>query len=174
MDAQFLFRFVGEVRRECRLSRLANTELRGALAALDPERTAFFVRALLTHATAVSRLLWPDRPAAAPRGETLRQALNVDASSPIRLPGLLKHVFQPDEAFETWLHRLPTPDYLDFNLMPAGTLAGSRQDTFQASLDPDTLEFNLRGDTANLARTSEALLRLENACDLWLRTHNPW
>lgn len=174
MDARILFKFVEEVRRECRLARLATGELRGALAALDPERAGFFVRAWLTHATSVSRLLWPDRPAYAARGELLRQELKVDAASPIRLANLQKHMFQPDEAYEAWLNRLPEPNYIDFNLMPSGTLSGSRQDTFQASLDPDTLEYTLRGDTANLAATSTALNKLEGICDHWLRTHQPW
>ncbi len=174
MDTRILYKFVEEVRRECRLAGIAGVELRSALAALDPERSAFFVRALLTHSTSVSRLLWPARDKSADRGKTLRTELTISDTSALRLARLRKALSETDASFEDWLLGLPKPDYIDFNLMPLGTMAGSREDTFQASLDPDTLEFSLRGDQANLAETIDEIKGLARSCDRWLRTHNPW
>lgn len=174
METRVLFKYVEEVRRECGLARMAAGEMRTALAALDPVRASLFVRSVLTHAVAVSRLLWPERVESAARGATLRQELKVPEPSPLQLPTLRKHVARSDETYEDWLQRLPEPDYLEFNLMPAGTMSGSKEDTFQADLDPDTLEFTFRGDTASLAQVNEALRQLDTACDRWLRTHNPW
>lgn len=174
METRVLFKYVEEVRRECGLARMATGEMRTALAALDPVRASLFVRSVLTHAVAVSRLLWPERAESAERGATLRQELKVPEPSPLQLATLRKHTARPDETYEDWLKRLPEPDYLEFNLMPAGTMAGSKEDTFQADLDPDTLEFTFRGDAANLAKVNEALRQLDTACERWLRTHNPW
>ncbi|MCP5522584.1 MAG: hypothetical protein H7A46_13670 [Verrucomicrobiales bacterium] len=174
METRVLFKYVEEVRRECGLARMAAGELRTALAALDPVRASLFVRSLLTHAVAVSRLLWPERVESAARGATLRQELKVPDPSPLQLATLRKHTSRPDETYEDWLQRLPEPNYLEFNVMPAGTMSGSKEDTFQAALDPDTLEFTLRGDRASLAQVNEALRLLDTACERWLRTHNPW
>ncbi|RME96675.1 MAG: hypothetical protein D6766_00015 [Verrucomicrobia bacterium] len=174
MEPKILFKFVEEVRRESRLARMAHSELRAAVAALDPNRAAVFVTAVLTHTIAVSRLLWPERPESAERGATLRRELQITEPSPLQLAGFRKHLARPDETYEDWLQRLPQPNYLEFNLMPAALMAGAQNDTFQGHLDPDTLEYTFRGDKAALAPVDGALRKLESACDYWLRTHNPW
>lgn len=174
METRVLYKFIEEIRRECHHARLAGAELRTALASLDPGRAAFFVRAFLTHAVTVSRFLWPERPGSAERGNELRGQLKIVEPSPLQLNPMRRHVSSPDETFEDWLNGLSALNYVDFNLMPLGTMAGSPADTFQASLDPDTHQFLWRGSQAHLGQAAEALRRLEGACDNWLKANTPW
>ena len=174
MENRLLYRFIEQVQAHCRLARLASGELRTALATLNPEQSALRLHAFLAQVYIVSRLLWPERESSAERGATLRRELTVAEDALLRLPPLRKHLVRPDECYEDWVTRLPEPNYLDFNLMPLGTLAGAPQDAFQTNLDPDTLLLTWRGDTMNLAQLDEELRRLLHATETWLRHHNPW
>jgi hypothetical protein len=79
-----------------------------------------------------------------------------------------------DEAYEDWLESLPEAGYVDMNLMPSGTMLGSKEDVFQRSLDPDTLLLRLRGTPMDLRQINETLRTLEHASQGWLKNHNPW
>ena len=79
-----------------------------------------------------------------------------------------------DEAYEDWLATLPEADYVDQNLMPTGTMAGSKADVFQRSLDPDMMVFQLRGQPIPLRKVSDAIRAVDGAAQQWLRTHQPW
>ena len=69
---------------------------------------------------------------------------------------------------------METPNYVDFNIMPQGTMLGYQQDAFQRNLDPDTGRLVFRGETWDLRQLSDELRRVESAAQLWLKTHNPW
>jgi hypothetical protein len=79
-----------------------------------------------------------------------------------------------DEAYEDWLASLPGADYVDLNLMPTGTMAGSKTDVFQRSLDPDTMTFLLRGVPIPLRKLTDSVRSLDWSIQQWLRTHQPW
>jgi hypothetical protein len=174
MENRLLYRFIEQVQTHCRLARLAAGELRTALATLNPEQSALKLHSFLAQAHIVSRLLWPERESSVERGVTLRKELGVADEAALRLSTLRQHLTRPDECYEDWVTRLPEPNYLDFNLMAQGTLAGSPQDAFQTNLDPDTLTLTWRGDTTELAPVDEELRRLAHTTETWLRRHNPW
>ncbi len=174
MNNPILFKLIEEVRLQCRFGKLAFDHLRTSLQAADPEKTFFYVQALLHQAGCVSRLLWPSRPESAERGQRLRTALNVTEASPVRLRELRPRLEASDEHLEDWLASLETPGHMEFNIMPQGSLTGYKQDTFQRSLDPDTFKLAFRGDACDLRRLADELHRLEAAAQSWLRTHNPW
>lgn len=174
MDNQILFKLMEETRLHGRFGLMAYQQLRASLRGMDPEKTFFFVHALLSNAAVVSRLLWPARVESQARGAELRKQLQVADHSPLRLDTLRPAVERPDESWEDWLAGLERKNYLDLNVMPVGTTSGYQQDAFQRSLDPDTLTLSLRGVTCPLPPLAEELRKLEAAVSAWLKGHNPW
>lgn len=174
MEKKTLYRTVEELRQQCRFAQSCFQALRLRLNELDHERVFLYVHAFLGHAVMISRLLWPIRNSSAERGETLRKELNVPTDSALRLMGAREQVDSFDEAYEDWLSALPEADYVELNLMPAGTMAGSKADVFQRSLDPDTMVFQLRGQPIPLRKVSDAIRTLDGSLQQWLRTHQPW
>jgi hypothetical protein len=173
-DNQVMFKFVEELRLQCRFGKLANENLRSSVQGLDPERAFLYLHALLSHAAQASRLLWPDRTESKPRGERLRSELKVTGDSPLRLRDLRHKLETSDEHFEDWLSGMESPNYMDFNIMPQGTMLGYKQDTFQRNLDPDTYRLTFRGESCDLRPIVNEMHRLDSAAQTWLRTHNPW
>lgn len=174
VDKRLLYRTIEELRQQCRFAQTAFQSLRLRLNELDQERTFLYAHAFLGHAVMISRLLWPNRAESAARGEALRQALAVPADSPLRMSGGREQLETFDEAYEDWLAGLPGADYVDQNLMPTGTMAGSRMDVFQRNLDPDTLMFQLRGQPISLRKVSDAIRALDGSIQQWLRANQPW
>ena len=174
MKNTVLFKLFEEIRLQCRFGKLAFENVRTSLQAMDPEKTFFHAQALLGHAGQVSRWLWPARAASKERGERLRQELHVGDDSPLRLRDLRSRLEAADEHLEDWIAAMESPAYLDFNIMPQGGIGAFKQDNFQRSLDPDTLQLVFRGDNLDLRRLAEEFHRLESAVQVWLRTHNPW
>jgi hypothetical protein len=174
MDKKLLYRLIEEVRQQCRFAQATFQTLRLRLNEPDHEKVFVEVHAFLGHAVMVSRLLWPARTSSAARGEALRAELKVPIDSPLRMGGSRDQLERFDEAYEDWLMTLPEAGYVDMNLMPAGTMLGSREDMFQRSLDPDTLILHLRGVPMDLRRLSDALRVLDGGAQQWFRTHNPW
>jgi len=174
MDKKVVYRMIEEVRQQCRYAQAAFQTLRMRLNEPDHEKVFLEVHAFLGHVVMLSRMLWPARSSSAERGETLRTELKVVADSPLRMGGSREQIERFDEAYEDWLLTLPEAGYVDMNLMPSGTMLGSREDVFQRSLDPDTFMFHLRGAPMDLRRLSDAVRTLDGGVQQWLRTHNPW
>ncbi len=174
MSNQLLFKLLEELRLQCRWGKVAYENVRTSLQAMDPEKTFMYVQALLAHVCQASRLLWPARAASKERGERLRKELKLGDECPLNLRDARARLEASDEHFEDWLATMETPGYLDFNIMPVGSISGFKQDTFQRSLDPDTYKLTLRNEAWDLRRLADELHRVESAAQNWLRTHNPW
>jgi hypothetical protein len=174
MNNQVLFKLVEEVRLQCRFGKFAFDNLRTSLQGMDAEKTFFYVQAFLNHASHVSRWLWPARPESKARGEQLRTELKATDGAFVILSDLRAHREATDEQLEDWIGALENPGYLDFNIMPQGSISAYKQDTFQRSLDPDTYKLLFRGQAWDLRRIVDTLYRIESAAQVWLRTHNPW
>jgi len=174
MNNQVLFKFLEELRLQCHFARLAYDQLRSSLQGLDPEKSFFYVHALLTAAGNASRLLWPARPESKARGDQLRTELKLTENSLLQVRKLRRSLDAPDEHFEDWLSTMQTPSYIDFSIMPQGTMLGYKQDTFQRSLDPDTYKLVFRGEPCDLRQIKDELHKIEATAQQWLKTHNPW
>ena len=174
MDTKVLYRMVEEVRQQCRFGQMTFESLRLRLNELNQDKVFVEVHAFLGHAVMISRLLWPTRPESAARGETLRAELKVPGESPLRMTGSRAQVERFDEAYEDWLATLPEAGYVDMNLMPSGTMLGSKEDVFQRNLDPDTLILRLRDAPIELRKVADAIRSLESGAQAWLRSHHPW
>ena len=174
MNNPVLFKLLEEIRLQCRLARIANENMRASVQGLHPDRTFFYAHALLSHAAIVSRLFWPERTASQARGERLRGELKAGDDSPLKMRELRHGLDCPDENFEDWLAGLESLDYLDFNIMPQGTMQGYKQDRFQRNLDPDTYRLVFRGASFDLREIANELQRIDTTAQAWLKTHNPW
>ncbi len=174
MNNQVLFKFIEEVRLQCRQARLAYDNVRASTQGLDPEKTFFFVQAFLHTARNLSRFFWPERSSSNARGERLRQELKVGIDSPLNLGKIRRCLDAADEHFEDWVTALEAPNYMDFNIMPQGTMQGYQQDSFQRNLDPDTYQLVFRGEPCDLRKVGDEVRRVESAAQQWLKTHNPW
>ena len=174
MDKKILYRTIEELRQQCRFAQGSFQSLRLRLNELDQEKVFLDVHAFLGHAVMISRLLWPARQSSAERGEMLRKELNVPPDSALRMSGGREQIECFDEAYEDWLANLAEADYVDQNLMPTGTMAGSKADVFQRSLDPEMMVFQLRGQPIPVRKLSDAIRTLEGATQQGLRTHQPW
>jgi hypothetical protein len=174
LSAQVGFKLLEEIRLQCRFATLAYESVRSNVQAWDPEKTFFYVHALLSHTANVSRLLWPARAESKARGDWLRSELKVTDESPIKMGNLRNSLEASDEQFEDWVAAMETPSYLDFNIMPQGTTQGYRQDVFQRNLDPDTFKLVFRGTSCDLRQIIDQLHRIDSAAQTWLKTHKPW
>jgi len=174
MDNTRFYKLVEEVRQQCRFVLLAYQNLRTSLQALDQDKTFLFAHSLLNHGFVLSRLFWPSRQESQARGERLRHELNIAEPSPLRIASFRAHLEQPDEKFEDWLRQLDSPNYVETNVMPTGTIAGYKPDRFLRSLDPESYRLDWSGESCDLKQLAEAARRLEGAANAWLRSHNPW
>jgi hypothetical protein len=174
MNNQLLFKFLEEIRLHCRFGRFAFENIRSSVQGYDPEKTFFYVDALLSQARSVSSLLWPEREVSKARGAQLRSELKATDDSPLKMREWRKNFEASDEHFEDWIAAMEAPSYADFNIMPQGTMQGYKQDTFQRNLDPDSFQLVFRGQPCNLRQIANELQKIESTAQTWLKTHNPW
>jgi hypothetical protein len=174
VETRIAYKFVEEVRQQCRFTLLAFRCLKDGVTASNAEQLFLFAHSMVGHALQVARLLWPDREESRPRGEFLRNELKATEGALRRLTGLGARLAKSDEWFENWLGNLSDLSYLPMNVMPIGTMAGFKEDSFQRNLDPEVLELRLQGEAIELRKIADEARQLEIACERWLRTHNPW
>lgn len=174
MDKQMLFKWMEELRQQCRFALGSFQNLKSCLNSVDTEKVFLFVHAFLSHAFVVSRILWPVRENSQARGEALRNELKIGEDSPLGLKSIQAQLQHPDERFEDWLEGLENRNYVDMNVMPAAAIGQFKQDAFQRSLDPDTFRLELRGASCDLRQVWDELRKLEGTVQFWLRSHHPW
>jgi predicted DNA-binding protein YlxM (UPF0122 family) len=166
--------FVGEVSLQCQFAAFAYADFRSALAAHEQGRVFFSVHAFLSHAANVSKFFWPSRKASKSRGEFLREELNIDNNSPIRLRNFRNHLEHYDERLEDWASSSQRKNIVDRNIMPRNAISGIDPEDFHRNLDPQTLKFYFRGEDYDLSAIAEALEQTRGRAQDWLRRHDPW
>jgi len=174
MDNRVTFKWLAEIKLQCRFALLAWKQTRSNLAALEAETTFFYVHALLQHSVSLSRICWPIRAESKQRGDQLREILKLKDSSPLQLRDIRGHLDKDDEWLEDWIATQAEVDYVEMNLMPLGTIADYKSDSFQRSLDPETWALELRGITLNLKTIEKEIRHLELKSEQWMRINNPW
>jgi len=174
MENKRLYKFIDEIEQQCRFAEFAFQQLNNSLNEQNSQAVFFHTHAFLGHVATLNRLFWPKRQNSLPRGDNLRKELDLADSSALNINTLRNQIELSDETFEDWLNGLPNPEYVDTNLMPAGTISGFNTDTFHRSLDPDTFKFTYRGATCELRPAHDAIRDLRTVIDRWKRTHNPW
>jgi hypothetical protein len=171
MTPEETMKWVEEIRLRCRFALHAWRQLRGSLPAMDKEQSFFYVHAFLDHVTEIACILWPDKDPGKERGQVLRTALAMK-DQPLLEPALNRDICKCfDENLDRWMKSLDRRSCLGMNIMPKGTLAGSREDRFIRNLDPETYQLGLMDHDIDLGALHEALQALDQDVNRWLRNH---
>lgn len=174
MDNPVRYKLIEEICRQCQFASMAMRQLRSHLVAGDSERVFFHVHAFLNHALVLAQFLWPERESSSARGADLRDQLGVDSGSVLALSAWRRPLEHPDEQYEDWLLNLPEPNFVPANLMPGGTLAEFKPDSFLRDLDPESFQFQWAGCRCDLRELAAAIQKLEQQGQKWLKSNQPW
>ena len=174
MDNPLIFKLFEEVLLQCRQARHAWSSISAKVTANEPELALFYVDGFLSRALNVSRLLWPDNPDSAERGDKLRSELDVEGDLELKLAEFRRLAADYDDKLVDWASSAEHRDFVGVNLMPLGTLDGFKEDQFHRSLDPDTLKYSFEGKLVNLRQLQKDLQRIERLAENWHKLHNPW
>ena len=114
----------------------------------------------LSHAAAISRLLWPPRERDAQararadaRGEYLRTVLNVDDTHVLHNRALRNHLEHFDVRLDTWAQETTHGAMIDMNVGPIAMFLGGPgigPGDLVRNFDPSTRVFSFRGDEFNV------------------------
>lgn len=174
MDNPLIFKLLEEILLNCRQARHAWSAIPAKVTANEPELALFYVDGFLSRAVNVSRLLWPDNPASAERGDNLRSELGVEDNLELKLGEFRRLAADYDDKLVDWASSAEHRDFVGVNLMTLGTLEGFKEDQFHRSLDPDTLKYSFEGIQVNLRQLQKDLLQVERLAENWHKLHNPW
>lgn len=174
MDNPLIFKLLEEILLNCRQARHAWSSISAKVTANEPELALFYVDGFLSRAVNVSRLLWPEKPESAGRGDQLRSELGVEDDAELKLSEFRKLAADYDDNLVDWASSADHRDFVGVNLMSQGTLDGFKEDQFHRSLDPDTLKYSFEGIRLNLRQLQKDLLHMERLAENWHKLHNPW
>ncbi len=160
-----------EIRLQCRFTSHAWQEMRSSLVGMDNEKTFFYVHAFLNHANQASQILWPESQTEQEKGSELRKALDLPQENTICSKSLKRIVENFGERLELWMGTVEAGHFLNLNVMPKGTMAGSREDVFVRSLDPETYQLEILDQTFDLRKLNQAIRQLDKQADHWLKKH---
>jgi hypothetical protein len=158
-----------------------NTIGAGTVAAW-PHRDSLFrnLHSFLTHASNVSRLLWPGRPRQrkaessieyrqrlsthprVARGRFLRETLGVMEDHPLRSRALRDHLEHFDERLDQWQERAESRHYLQNYVGNAADRTSIRSEDQMRSYDPGRAVFGFRGQEYPLEPMRAAILELKH------------
>jgi len=171
MNEEITYKWIEEIRLQCRFAFHAWQEMRRSLIGMDNDHSFFYVHAFLNHAMEMSRILWPESETNKVRGNELREALKTSEEGPLNQTSLRRIVTRFDERFELWMGTVDTSHFINLNVMPKGTMAGSREDTFVRSLDPETYQLEILDQTFDLRNLNDAIRHLDHSAEKWLKRH---
>ena len=160
MDGALVSVLLREVERQSGFGIVAEKDLREALAASDNDRVWYSIQALLVAAGNVSKLLWPAAAASADRGTALREALDIEDSSPLQPRTFRNHFEHFDERLEAWAKYSEHRDIVDSNIGSMNMVKGLDAGDCLRNFDTDKFAVTFRGDTYSLEPISGELNRL--------------
>jgi hypothetical protein len=160
MDTMLLRIFQGEVERQCKFALLAVSDLDDAIVSMALDRIWYSVQSFLVATGNVSKLLWPEKPRSASRGEILRQSLSVDTDSPLAPRTFRNHFEHFDERLERWAASWERQNFVDSNVLPEDAITDLATSDYLRDLDPVTKKLTFRGDEYLLRPMIDAVSKL--------------
>jgi hypothetical protein len=173
--------YLHEVERQCVFALNAASEVNEALQqASNGDEVFRNLHSLLTHASNVSRLLWPANPpkkkgetkekyasrrkSIMSRGRTLRQLVNVpDAGHPLQKRTLRDHIEHFDERLDDWQATSKRRNIVQDLIGPHNSITGIDDSDRMRAFDPSTKEFNFRGESYDLQKIVTAIAQVSAA-----------
>jgi uncharacterized protein YcaQ len=126
-------------------------------------------QALLAHAAAISRILWPPRASkdrrASARGTHLRDVLGIAEDHPLRTRTLRDHLEHFDERLDQWAEQSAHGGLVDRIIGPVTVIRGpsiGRRD-FLRAYDPKPKVFTFRGDEFDIQKLVAGVEEVKNA-----------
>ena len=124
---------------------------------------------VLSHAAAISRLLWPPRnkdERARTRGEHLRSVLQVPDDHALQARTLRDHLEHFDERLDQWTQETTHGTIVDLCIGPASSFVGGAsvgRGDFLRVYEPDRNVFTFRGDEFNIQELVTGIESLRGA-----------
>jgi hypothetical protein len=125
-------------------------------------------QAFLSHAAAVSRILWPpgkSNAIAAARGLHLRTVLTVDNAHSLRTRTLRDHLEHFDERLDRWSQETTHGAIIDLHIGPTSVIGGEAvgRGDFLRVYEPNRKVFTFRGDEFDIQALVTGLEELKAA-----------
>ncbi|WP_224041641.1 hypothetical protein [Cupriavidus respiraculi] len=168
--------YLSELRAQCLMTYVGTQQLELALQNGLQNMQAGFGTApvfanchsILTHASNISRLLWPipgkrndpHRESRAERGAKLRELLGVGDDHPLRNRALRDHLEHFDERLDDWDRTSEHGNYLQDNVARWGAIPGLAEGDYMRWYDPTTHEVRFRGEAWSIVDLVESVRRL--------------
>ncbi len=149
--------FLGEIENQSRIALGAADRLAAIEHGLDPIDIWSAVQSILIAAGNVSKILWPPRKTAAPRGATLRALLDVDNRNPLSDRNFRNHFEHYDERIEDWFEENRSAVYMDSRIDPFESIWGRNPANLHRGYDPSTQTLTFRGESMSLESILRAL-----------------
>jgi hypothetical protein len=156
MKPQFEKAYLRELLIQSEYARISVERMNEILTERNPRLFFREAQVFLSHAAAISRILWPPRAKdarARDRGEYLRTVLSVPDNHPLRTRTLRDHLEHFDERLDQWCQETTHGGIIDLCIGPAssfvkGAVVG--RGDFLRVYEPDRKVFTFRGAEFNI------------------------
>jgi hypothetical protein len=143
--------FLGEIEHQASLGIMAAKRLPTSSASdIEPLAVWSAIQSLLIAAGNVSKILWPVGEKSAPRGEMLRQLLQVAHDSPLADRRFRNHFEHYDERLEAWLANRKSAVYTDQFIGSFASVPEGFASSVHRAYDVDTQTVSFRGEAIQL------------------------
>lgn len=206
MDSFIKSIYIGEIETQCDFALDAVGSLNSVLQALNDAHTIPFhqqerlhrevfrsIHSFLTHASNVSRLLWPTPPKRRKnegeeqyasrcgklkrirRAIELREALSIpDNNHVLKSRTLRDHLEHFDERLDHWEETSSHHNYVQDIIGPPNAVAGTAETDMMRWFDPSTNNFRFRGETFDLQEIATAIGHLRSVAARAAKEARAW
>jgi hypothetical protein len=169
MDSFFLKVYLSEINIQCNYALQAISELNISLKKGNTTGLFRAVHSFLTHASNVSKLLWPPKEQdktklerAKNRADKLRNILDLPEEHPLKDRKLRNHLEHYDARLDDWVYSSTHHNYIDMNVGPKTFIGGNavQNSDIMRHFDPTTNKFIFRGEEFDLQEITTEIERI--------------
>lgn len=147
--------YLSELLQQCCYAELSHRDLQRAIAARNLFAVFHATHGMLTHLSAISRLLWPPKSSGAQslaRGDYLRKTIEIADAHPLHDRTLRNHLEHFDERLDEFLVARGTGNMIDNIVGSPRAIGGSsfKDSDVLRAYDPSTGEMWFRGERFEL------------------------
>lgn len=146
MDSFLIKIYLCEINTQCNYALQAITEFNACLRQNDTKGFFRAVHSFLTHASNISKLLWPVKERgklkyqrATKRAEFLRNYLDLPEDHILKNRELRNHLEHYGERLDDWVEKSSRHNYIDHNIDPRNMFSGVEQSDIMRHFDPSII-----------------------------------
>lgn len=163
MDNFVLEIYKSEVLSQGEFALLAIEDLEKALGNSDTMLVWYSIQTFLVAVGNISKLLWSKSKTSV----KLRASLNVPNDSPLCQRTFRNHFEHFDERLEKWASSSTRRNFVDKNIMPAGSISGIVPEDYLRNFDPINKVLTFRGEVYDLKPVISAIQDLMQPVIRW-------